>query len=261
MQHQADICIISTETDNGQIKSLSSGLSLPVCENGDNPFRYHLVYTENRLELHHNPHLTNFKELPIKVDFLKNTRVHPRLLSTTIKDPLPKAVGVKPGVRPHIIDGTAGLGMDAMQLAWIGCHVTLIERSPVIHALLKDGLQRARQNRELCKVIDKNIQLFTGDSTEIIATLSSSPHTILLDPMYPSGSKHARNRKEMRILRDIVGDDEDIERLFEAALQFASNRVVVKRPKLAPLISRKPLPSHQITMKSGRFDVYLMDHL
>jgi len=264
MTQSDDVCIMLTSSQNNrrkQAESLSSSLSLPICENDDNSFSYHLVYTDYRLELHHNPHLTNFKVLPIIVDFLKNKRIHPRLASTTTKDPLPKAVGVKPGMRPYIVDATAGLGMDAMHLAWLGCRVTLIERSPIVHALLANGLQRAQGNKELSRIIESNIRLYTGDSIEVLTSLPSSPHTVLLDPMYPLDSKNPRNRKEMRILRDIVGDDEDIDRLFATALEVALNRVVIKRPKHAPLISNTPLPSHQITMKSGRFDVYLTCHL
>ena len=264
MTQFADVCIISASTSNKrkeQAEILANSLSLPICENNDTSFKYHLVYTDYRLELHHNPHLSNFKVLPVVVDFLHNNKVHTRISSTTIKDPLPKAVGVKPGIRPQIVDATAGLGMDAMHLAWLGCHVTLIERSPIIHALLEDGLQRARKNKDLSEIISSNIYFHAGDSKDILNSLPSPPHTVLLDPMYPSDSKSPRNRKEMRILRDLVGDDADVFELFTTALQVAINRVVIKRPKQAPLICEVPLPSHQITMKSGRFDVYLKSHL
>ena len=79
--------------------------------------------------------------------------------------------------------------------------------------------------------------------------------------MYPDTTKGPRNKKEMRILRDIVGKDDDTDKLFTTALQVARNRVVLKRPKHAPVLDKFPLPSHQIVMKSGRFDVYLVDHL
>jgi 16S rRNA (guanine1516-N2)-methyltransferase len=264
MAQITDVCILlasSQEARKIQAESLSSRLALPICEHTDNLYKYHLVYTDYRLELHHNPHLLNFKVLPVAVDFLRKNRVHPRLCSTTTKDPLPKAVGVKPGVRPQIVDATAGLGMDAMHLAWLNCKVTLIERSPIVHALLQDGLERAKENKELCRLIDNNITLHLGDASEVIHSLSSPPHTVLLDPMYPTDSKSPRNRKEMRILRDVVGDDTDVDKLFATALQVAQNRLVIKRPKHAPPLCTTPPPSHQIAMKSGRFDVYLVSHL
>jgi 16S rRNA (guanine1516-N2)-methyltransferase len=38
-----------------------------------------------------------------------------------------------------------GLGKDAFVLASLGCRVTLVERNPVVHALLRDGLDRLRE--------------------------------------------------------------------------------------------------------------------
>ena len=49
---------------------------------------------------------------------------------------LARAAGLKPGVNPHIIDATAGLGRDAFLLASLGANVTLIERSPFMYHLL-----------------------------------------------------------------------------------------------------------------------------
>ena len=57
---------------------------------------------------------------------------------------LARAAGLKPGVNPHIIDATAGLGRDAFLLASLGAKVTLIERSPIMYDLLKEGMERAR---------------------------------------------------------------------------------------------------------------------
>ena len=54
--------------------------------------------------------------------------------------------GVEVGAMPTVVDATAGLGRDAFVLASLGCRVTLIERSPVVAALLQDGLARAGQD-------------------------------------------------------------------------------------------------------------------
>ena len=53
-----------------------------------------------------------------------------------------KAVGIAQGVRPRVLDATAGLGKDAFVLASLGCEMSLIERQPLIGALLEDGLAR-----------------------------------------------------------------------------------------------------------------------
>ena len=57
-----------------------------------------------------------------------------------------KAVGIKGGIKPQILDATAGLGKDAFVLATLGCEMTLLERSPIIHQLLQDGIERASES-------------------------------------------------------------------------------------------------------------------
>lgn len=104
------------------------------------------------------------------------------------------------------------------------------------------------------------MHLAIGDTISIISGIDEKPYTIYLDPMYPHSRKSALNRKEMRVLRDLVGNDEDAGTVFKTALQYAANRVVVKRPKGAPHVGLLT-PSHAIKMKNSRFDVYLTRHL
>lgn len=52
--------------------------------------------------------------------------------------PLLRALGVRRGA--HILDTTAGLGSDAFVIADAGYHVTLVERHPVLFALLEEPL-------------------------------------------------------------------------------------------------------------------------
>lgn len=262
--HTQRVCVQSASTIKSRrrlAEKLADKLNMPLCSAATCSSLYHLVVSDHRLELHNNPHLANFKVLPIFIDFLEGEKIHHQLASTTTKDPLPKAVGVKPGVRPTVIDATAGMGMDGMRLAWLGCKVILIERSPIIHELLSDSLHRAESNPQLGKIIKDNVTLLAGDSLEILPAINASPSAVLLDPMYPKNKKGPRNKKEMRMLRDLVGDDRDHQKLFQAALSIAQNRVVVKRPKKSEYIVPSPLPNHQITMKSGRFDVYLTAYL
>jgi 16S rRNA (guanine1516-N2)-methyltransferase len=74
--------------------------------------------------------------------------------------------------------------------------------------------------------------------------------------MYPSSHKSALVKKEMRDLREIVGDDSDVEQLFEAAMKTNVPRVVVKRHRHALPINDST-PTHVILTKLLRFDVYL----
>ena len=81
------------------------------------------------------------------------------------------------------------------------------------------------------------------------------PDVIYLDPMFPADSdRSALERKPMRILRRLVGDDGDARTLFDLARPLAARRVVVKRPAHAPPLAPSPLTAHHA--KAHRFDVY-----
>ena len=67
--------------------------------------------------------------------------------------------------------------------------------------------------------------------------------------------KSALVKKEMRLFRPLVGDDLDAPALLAAALQLASHRVVVKRPRKAPPIEGIK-PGYVLEGKSSRYDVY-----
>lgn len=170
-----------------------------------------------------------------------------------------KACGIKKGMRPSILDATAGLGRDGFVLAGTGCKVTLIERNPVIALLLEDGLNRAKAVTQTADSA-ANITLHCADSTTFIKSINNidSPEVIYLDPMYPHRTKSSLVKKEMRALRDVVGDDFDSNELLLAALNKAKKRVVVKRPKGAEYLADKK-PSMSFDGKSTRFDVYLVN--
>ncbi len=102
------------------------------------------------------------------------------------------------------------------------------------------------------------LELIHDNSIDYLKSLGKKVHTIYLDPMYPHSPKSALNKIEMRIIRDLVGDDEDCEELLSTALTKAFNRVVVKRPKRAECINVNKSPSHQIQMKNSRFEVYMI---
>jgi 16S rRNA (guanine1516-N2)-methyltransferase len=82
-----------------------------------------------------------------------------------------------------------------------------------------------------------------------------APQLIYLDPMFPQHAESALAKKEMRLLRPLVGDDEDAPVLLAAALSLASHRIVVKRPRLAGTIGGTA-PAYALEGKSCRFDVY-----
>ena len=160
----------------------------------------------------------------------------------------------------HIVDATAGLGQDAFVLASLGCRVTLFERSPVVHAILADGLARASVNWQ-CADITGRMQLEAGDSLHWLQRNNPDPvDVIYLDPMFPHRDKSALVKKEMQVFQQLVGADDDSGALLEAALAVARYRVVVKRPRKAEPLSGPPVTT-RITGKSSRFDVYSLKAL
>jgi len=99
--------------------------------------------------------------------------------------------------------------------------------------------------------------LVVADGRPYLQNLSESdrPDVVYLDPMYPHRRKSALAKKEMQLLRQLVGDDEDASELLLAALASAKQRVVVKRPRLAPVLVGSA-PGFQITAPNTRFDIY-----
>lgn len=190
----------------------------------------------------------------IKVDFVEGAVAHRRKFGGGRGQDIAKAVGLKHGFTPHVLDATAGLGRDAFVLASLGCKLTLLERMPVVAALLDDGIERAKLNHEVANIAN-NMKLIHGSSIDQM-DLADAPDVVYLDPMYPHREKSAAVKKEMRIFQSLVGEDLDADSLLEPALALAKYRVVVKRPSYAPPLANKK-PSMSINMKKNRFDVYV----
>lgn len=213
-----------------------------------------LYLTEARLELRN---LTKVKEGPVFADFIKGALGYRCRHGGGRKQALAKAIGLKHGVMPFVLDATAGLGRDAFILACLGCHVQMLERSPVVAALLYNALKCAQADSRIGSLIADHLQLIYCDALNWLPQLSTRPDVIYLDPMYPHRKKSAKVKKEMRLFRVLVGNDLDASALLKVALTCAKQRVVVKRPKQAPTLDGGTPPNFCIQSKNTRFDVYL----
>ncbi len=218
--------------------------------------RYQLVQTPERLELHdtHDP-----KVGAVYVDFVEGKAQHRRKFGGGKGQDIAKAIGLHKFKHPHVIDATAGLGRESFVLATLGCTVTLLERSPVVHALLADGLRRALASDDQEAVeIASRMTLYQADACGWLKALSAPalPDVVYLDPMFPERQKSALVQKEMRFFHDVVGSDEDSDALLELACKHAKRRVVVKRPRHAPELDGTK-PAFVIEGKAVRYDVYL----
>jgi 16S rRNA (guanine1516-N2)-methyltransferase len=161
----------------------------------------------------------------------------------------------QPKIGVTILDLTAGWGRDAAILAIFGAKVHMIERNPIIAALLKDAL--ARQDLEASNSL--SLSLENTDALTYLSQLEDAhrPDVIYVDPMHPSRQKAALVKKDLQVLQRLVGPDEDAQHVIESAIKKAIGRVVVKWPQhLSPLIK----PSFSIPGKTVRFDVYMLFH-
>lgn len=154
----------------------------------------------------------------------------------------------KPKLGLKILDVTAGWGRDAALLASFGAEVIMVERQPLMQALLEDALTRMQ--------MPWKISLIKADAIFYLKQLSPAdyPDVIFIDPMHPVRQKTALVKKNMQVLQQLIGPDEDVLLLLQAAIPRARQRVVLKWPQKIPPIMP---PNHSIQGKTIRYDVFL----
>ncbi len=174
------------------------------------------------------------------------------------KQPIARAVGRESHL---VLDGTGGLGQDARLLAAIGHEVLATERSPVLHALLADGLRRAEEDPEVRALLGGRLRLWPepADVRSVLDALAEQgepePDAAYLDPMFPPRRKSsALARKSVRMIRAVVGADEDAAEVL-ADVRARVRRVVLKRPPDADPVADDAV--HVIETKMARYDVYV----
>jgi 16S rRNA (guanine1516-N2)-methyltransferase len=209
---------------------------------------FHLEYIETGLSLH-SAKFPHFK--PLCLDFSSGKTAWRRIHGGGRGQAIAKAIGIKPKASLKVIDATTGLGQDSFVLASLGCEVYMIERSPVIAALLSDALARASQDHEIAPIIAK-MHLHCGEAKSLIPSLPKVD-AIYLDPMFPHDKKSALAKKEMQLLQALLGDSDESELLPISLLH--AKRVVVKRPKNGPYLNNLK-PTLQMIGSSNRFDIY-----
>ncbi|APZ42716.1 class I SAM-dependent methyltransferase [Acidihalobacter ferrooxydans] len=228
-------------------RQVATRLNVPLLTPNDCPQGYVLALGDTGWRLETPPAL-NLGVL--QLDFARGATAW-RLRQAGRRQPLGRALGLQSSQSPRIVDATAGLGRDGMVLAHLGCRMTLLERSPVIAFLLCDALQRLAPDS-----LRGFVEVVNADANAWLRACTSPPDAVYLDPMYPERVKSALVKKEMRILREVVGPDSDATILLDAALHSGARRVVVKRPHGAPCLEG-PDPTHKIDAPNTRYDVYL----
>jgi 16S rRNA (guanine1516-N2)-methyltransferase len=161
---------------------------------------------------------------------------------------LAKACGVT-GDRIAVLDAMAGLGLDGITLACLGCDVQMVERNALLYELLGDAIERARADLP----VDGTIAARAADVRDLLdAGLTFD--CIYFDPMFPARGKSALPRRSAQMLSQLLGPtDADLGELVACATPLARRRVVVKRRRLDPTAADA---DWTIVGRSVRFDVY-----
>lgn len=200
---------------------------------------------------------TGRRELAVRSEFNTGRQAYRAGRASPRGEAIARACGlVRHGSR-QVVDATAGLGGDAHILARLGARVTLVERSPIIFALLEDAVERAAQRPQISSWLTR-IRLIAGDAAIWLQACPAQeqPSVVYLDPMYPRRATHAAPGKEMQVLQAVLGSaEEGSDALLQVARRSASERVVVKRPRRAEPLAGQP-PDYQLVGRSTRFDVY-----
>lgn len=201
-------------------------------------------------------HVSGMK--PWKIDFLSAEKQHRRKYGG--KETLVRACGIKKNQASlTILDLTAGLGNDAFVLACAGVHMILVERHPIVAALLEDALNRLLVHPELSQTLDLHLHFDNAEHflLNYANCQSTLPDVIYLDPMHPQRQKTAHVKKEMKILQQWVPPETHPEHLLNLSLQYAQKRVVLKWPRKAPPVKTIIKPNFVYEENTVRFEVYL----
>lgn len=223
---------------------------------------------------------------PFVIDFCPppSSRLGKRTSGESGPDLLTKALAPRKGfpAGATVYDLTAGLGQDSLLIAIAGAKsVHMVERDPIVAALLEDALRRLQvlsrhaddeDQRQQATALSRCLSFELNDGREVLRQLTDSeecPDIIYLDPMFPSRRKSASVKKNMQVLHGLLESNQLAEEqlqeeaeLLQAAYQVATARVVVKRPINAvplggALVATELKPSYQTKGSVNRWDVYV----
>ena len=149
--------------------------------------------------------------------------------------------------RPAIADLMAGWGTDGLSLALRGCEVVLVERSPIVWAMLDEFVTR----------LELPATVVCTSAEQWCRTHRNAVDVAYLDPMFPARRKTALPGKRMQFLRDLAWPgDVPLAQQIALARTAARERVVVKRRAKD---AQMPAPGWKLRGRGIRFDVYRAD--
>lgn len=173
------------------------------------------------------------------------------------KDLFRKALGPWPS-DTLVIDLCAGFCRDSLCFSSWGFKVLSLERNLEVYELVSKTLQELAQSDALFAQLFSRIEYRYQNAFDFLKSCDSNTlDLIYVDPMYPNRKSSALNKKEMRFLKDLVGEDHDRDELIQLAWKKSSKRLVVKKPKNTISCRGLPPPTHIFKGSSTHYEVYL----
>ena len=173
------------------------------------------------------------------------------------KDILCRALGYRGQENFRVIDGTLGLGKDAIHMISFGIHVLGFEINPIAFCLVEEALVRASGNfKETVKscAIEKILKIKLMDCFRGLPLFSKEIESLYLDPMFENTKKKSKPVKSMVFLRDITRESCNVQGVITEALNRGIKRVVVKRHVNGDYLFGRP--DFLYRGKLVRYDVY-----
>jgi 16S rRNA (guanine1516-N2)-methyltransferase len=167
-----------------------------------------------------------------------------------------KALGNWPKETP-LLDLCGGWGRDSLCFASWGFKASCLERHSEVFKLVSKTFQELKTRNSIYENILKNISYLNIDAKDFLKNTKDNWPLIYLDPMYPDRKKSALGKGEMRILKELVGDDPDKAELAQLAFEKTKKRLVIKGPKLSPSLLELVRPTHVFKGSSTRFEIFV----
>lgn len=195
------------------------------------------------------------KPLKFQIDYQKELLKH-RSFPAPKQGAFNQALGKKTRT---VIDATGGWGGDAILMCLQGYEVTIIERLPLMVALIEDGLNRLSKATPFLDGQLSMPKIVCADARDYLSSSGNHADCVYLDPMFPAKKKKsAASNKNMQLLQWLAGPDLDADKVAVAAVERFS-RLAVKRPDYARPLAEEIIgkPSTQFSSKLVHYDVYV----
>ena len=187
----------------------------------------------------------------LSFDFLKG-RLFNRLKKIEHESLIKKAIG-KNKAKLKIFDATAGSLIDTIIFLKLGHKVVACEQSKILIKLLKDAIERAKEEYSFFK----NLVLINEDAANVIE-LHQDSDIFYFDPMFNNTKRNIKRSGTLNKISNILSHEklEDTsEDIFNYMQTSNYKKIIVKRP-----IKSKPLQekiNYQVKGKAIRFDIYV----